>query len=144
MPGVHAASFASFVLMDTFVVQVLQLHAQSSTFAKWLSTQRWIGHFLDVFCFGLVPGPALFLVLEPSNFQHLAVQLAWYGHSALRQRHRRHMLACRPRFHAEILRCCACDALPSACTATDLSASLHYCSVGGRGRLVAADHGYYI
>jgi len=49
MPGVHAALCASLVLMDTFVVQVLQLSGQSSTFAKWLSAQRWIGHFLDFF-----------------------------------------------------------------------------------------------
>jgi hypothetical protein len=49
MPGVHAASCASFVLMDTFVVQVLQLPQQISTFAKLLSTQRRIGHFLDIF-----------------------------------------------------------------------------------------------
>jgi hypothetical protein len=98
--------------MGTFVVQVLQRLQQISTFAKLVSTERWIGHFLDVFFFGSVPGPALFLVLEPSNLQHLAVQLAWYGHSGLRQRHRRHMLACQPRFHAEILRRCALRCTP--------------------------------
>ena len=136
MPGVHAAPCASFVLMDTFVVHGYICHGQSSTFAKWLSTEAEgrLGHFLDFFFFGSVPGPALFLVLEPSNLQHLAVQLAWYGHSALRQRHRRHMLACQPRSHAEILRCCACDAHASACTATDLSATLLCCSVRGRAQ----------
>ena len=133
MPGVHAASCASFVLMDTFIVQIRRLRSQSSTYAKWLSTQGRLGHFLDFFFFGSVPGPALFLVLEPSNLQHLAVQLAWYGHSGLRQRHRRHMLA--PASLASMLKSCAaapCNAHLSACTATDLSVTLHYCSVRGR------------
>jgi hypothetical protein len=53
--GVHAASCASFAVMGTFVVQVLQRLQQISTFAKLVSTERWIGHFLDVFFFGSVP-----------------------------------------------------------------------------------------
>ena len=125
MAGVHATSCAFFAVMDIFVVQVLICGAQSATFAMWLSTEGRLGHLLDFFFFCSVPGPPLFLLLGSSNLQHTVVQLAWPGHSGLRERHRRHTCLPASLTPAEFLRCCACDALPSACTATDLSAFLH-------------------